>query len=74
MDKQTKIAVTFEGLLAGERYLRERTDEFDDGTSEGAHVRFVLALVSSVFDACRIAIEMPSAQPCKHPKTAESET
>ena len=31
------MKVTHDGLIAGERFLRERCEEFNDGTRDGTH-------------------------------------
>lgn len=45
------VHITNNGLLAGERYLREHSEEFDDGTREGSHSRFIRSLVLEVLRA-----------------------
>jgi hypothetical protein len=50
MGKET-IHITIHGLLAGEQYLREHSEEFDDGTKDGFHSYFIHTLVSEVLRA-----------------------
>jgi hypothetical protein len=54
------IHITRNGLLAGELYLREHCEEYNDGTKEGFHSEFIHSLVLQVLHASHIAIEMPS--------------
>lgn len=54
-----RIAIPINGLLAGERYLRRRCEEFDDGTWDGFHMPFIADLLSEVFRESHIAFEMP---------------
>ena len=49
-----RIEITIDGLLAGERYLREHSEEFQDGTKDGFHADFIRALVLEVLQASRI--------------------
>lgn len=65
----TKIVIKASGLLAGESYLRDHTDEFYDGTPYGFHANFIKSLVSRVLDASGIAFEMPENIPCQPQKT-----
>jgi hypothetical protein len=58
MGKET-IHITIHGLLAGEQYLREHSEEFDDGTKDGFHSYFIHTLVSEVLRASCIDFEMP---------------
>ena len=63
MDTESPILINMDGLLAGERYLREHSEEFDDGTVEGTHVRFIASILSQVFHASHIAFQMPDVPP-----------
>lgn len=53
------IRITTDGLLAGERFLRERCDEFQDGTRLGFHSNFVKLLISEILCASGLGLEMP---------------
>lgn len=65
-ERTPKIIISREGILAGERYLREHSEEFDNGTSDGAHAEFISELLSAVFDASQITAEMPAMPLRKH--------
>lgn len=58
-----KIHITPKGLLAGERYIREHCEEFDDGTRDGSHSYFLRHLVSEVLRASCVDFEMPPSLP-----------
>jgi len=60
--------ITFDGLVAGERFLRSQIEEFDDGTPDGFHETFIRELLTEVFRASGITLEIPD----KHPDTPES--
>lgn len=66
-----EIHITTDGLLAGERYLRDHPYYFDDGTSDGFHADFVKALVSQVLDASCIKIEVSDGSSCQQHGTHE---
>ena len=55
--------ITFDGLVAGEKFLRRNNEEFDDGTPDGTHWRFIRDLLSEVLRASDIALEMPDKPP-----------
>ena len=57
------MKVTHDGLIAGERFLRERCAEFNDGTVDGTHWLFIRDLLSAALRASDIALEMPSMPP-----------
>ena len=57
------MKVTQDGLIAGERCLRERCEEFNDGTRDGTHWIFIRDLLSEALRASDIALEMPSMPP-----------
>ncbi len=63
--------ITFDGLVAGERLLRDRM-WIDDGTPDGAHWRLIRDLLSEVFRASGIDLEMPDKCP-DMPVTISSE-
>lgn len=69
----TKISITLtqEGLIAGERYLREHCDEYDDGTGEGFHIRFIQKLVEQVFHASDIDIHIDEKPREEHQENSE---
>jgi hypothetical protein len=58
-----EIHITADGLLAGERYLRSHTEEYNDGTRDGFHVDVIKELVSSVLRASEVAFLMPGEPP-----------
>ncbi len=51
--------ITNEGLLAGERYLRERLDGYGSGTPPGFHRRFIAGLLSEVLNASHVIFRLP---------------
>ena len=55
--------ITFDGLLAGEKFLRERNEDFNNGTPDGTHWRLIRGLLSEVFRASGITLEMPDRRP-----------
>lgn len=55
--------ITFDGLVAGEKFLRQHNQEFDDGTPDGTHWLFIRQLLSEVFRASGTALEMPDKRP-----------
>lgn len=57
--------ITFDGLVAGETFLRSRIEEFDDGTPDGFHWHFIRELLMEVFRASYITLEMPDRCPDK---------
>ena len=57
------MKITFQGLVAGEKFLRERNEDFDDGTPDGTHWRLIRGLLSEVFRASGIALKMPGKCP-----------
>ena len=61
-----EVQITSEGLLAGERYLREHIEEYNDGTREGFHVDFIEDVVSQALRASRVEFLMP-CEPQKEP-------
>ena len=61
----SNLVITRDGLLAGERYLRDHPYDFDDGTHPGFHSGFVKSLVSEVLDASRIKFEVSDDRPCR---------
>lgn len=63
-----KIHIPNDGLLAGERYLREHVEEFDDGTQPGFHADFIEDLVSVVLNASRTGLLMPYEMQNKPPQ------
>lgn len=73
VDTPSRIVITEAGLLAGERYLQEYSEEFDNGTGEGMHAEFISALLSAVFHASQIAFEMP-ALPLRRPPQSDHAT
>jgi hypothetical protein len=64
------INITPKGLLAGERFLRDNTEEFYDGTPEGFHLNFIQSLVAHVLCASGITLYMPD-QPQVQPDTTD---
>lgn len=61
-----EIHITIDGLLAGERYLRDHPYNFYDGTPDGTHADFVKALVVEVLCASGITVQMPESLPVPH--------
>jgi len=53
-----KIHITYDGLVAGERYLREHCEEYDDGTFDGFHNRIVKGLISEICRVSGLTLEM----------------
>lgn len=66
------ILITTDGLLAGERCLREHGYDFQDGTSIGFHIEFVKLLVSEILCASGLAVEMPH-DPRLQPRAKDGE-
>ena len=52
------MEITLDGIMAGECFLREHSENFDDGTSPGTHANFIKDLLTEVFHASGIALEM----------------
>lgn len=50
------VFVTEGEILAGEKYLRENCDEFDDGTPQGTHKNFIVNLLTEIFGHSDIKI------------------
>lgn len=55
--------ITFDGLVAGENFLRNRIEELDDGTPYGTHWRLIRDLLSEVARVSGITLEMPDRCP-----------
>jgi hypothetical protein len=51
--------ISHEGLLAGEKYLRKHSKEYDNGTPLGSHRRFIAILLSEALRASFITFKMP---------------
>jgi hypothetical protein len=64
--------ITFDSLVAGERLLRDRI-VIDDGTSDGARWRLIRDLLSEVFRASGIVLEMPDRCPYMPASIASTE-
>ena len=64
------MTITYSGLIAGERFLREHCDGFDDGTGDGFHIEFVKNLLMEVFRASDVAHEFLLAPPLKPHQSA----
>lgn len=59
-DKSPSVVLTEEGLLAAEQYLRDHSEEFDDGTKLGAHKRLIRNMVVAALRASHIDVQTPS--------------
>ena len=64
------MKITYDGLVAGERFLRDHCDGFDDGTGNGFHVDFIKDLLKEVFRASGIDYEILVVKPEKPPLNA----
>ncbi len=53
------VKITSSGLIAGDKYLREHSEEFDNGTAHGERADFIAGLLSEIFHASHVAFELP---------------
>lgn len=57
------MKITYGGLLAGVRFLQVHCEGFDDGTGDDFHVPFIRDLLTEIFRASGITLEMPDGLP-----------
>ena len=57
------MKISCEDFIAGERYLHDRCEEFDNGTRGEAQSQFIPDLLREVFPVSRIVLEMPPRPP-----------
>lgn len=66
------MKIIFDGLLAGERFLRIHGLELDEGTPDEEHWFIIQGLLTEVLRASGIALEMPDTLPNVPPSIASS--
>ena len=65
------MKITSSGITAGERFLREHCENYEDGTAIGTHSRFIQDLLMEVFRASGIALKMQCDMP-NEPQSSSS--
>ena len=65
------MKITSSGIMAGERFLREHCENYEDGTAIGTHSRFIQDLLMEVFRASGIALKMQCDMP-NEPQSSSS--
>ncbi len=56
--------ITNEGLLAAEKYLRERLEEYDSRTALGSHRRFIAGLLAEALRASHVSFRILEERQC----------
>ena len=57
------MGITCNGLVAGVRFLQAHCEGFDDGTGDDFYTPFIRDLLTEIFRASDITLEMPDELP-----------
>ncbi len=67
------MMVTYDGLLAGVRYLNVHCPGFDYGTGDDFRTPFIHDLLAEIFRASGIEIDMPCEHQCMQERTVQED-
>lgn len=65
------MKITYDGLLAGVRFLNDHCPGFDYGTGDDFRTPFIHDLLAEIFRASGIELDMPCEPQCLHEKTVQ---